>query len=185
MNNRHIHSRETLSHCAAHGLKRTSLMGFSLVEMLVYIAVMVSVSLAGVLTYLSLNSGLVRNATERSVNHAAQVALERITRDIRGAVTVNTGLSTLGTTPGVLTLTNNATTTTYSISGGALSLTVNGVSLGALTGSGVTINDFVVNRYVGTSTELVRVKLTLSAVTKAASTTRTYYTSAVLRGSYE
>ncbi len=159
--------------------------GFSLVEVLVYIAVTVSISLAGVLTYLSLNSGLVRSATERSVNHAAQVALERITRDIRGATTVNAAQSTLGTSPGVLTLTNAATTTRYSVSGGALLLEVDGVTLGPLTGSGVTVEDFTLNRYVGTSTELVRVKLTLSAVTKAASTTRTYYTSAVLRGSYE
>ncbi len=159
--------------------------GFSLIEVLVYIAVTVSISLAGVLTYLSLNSGLVRSATERSVNHAAQVALERITRDIRGATTVNAAQSTLGSSPGVLTLTNAATTTNYSVSGGALILEVDGVTLGPLTGSGVTVEDFTVNRYVGTSTELVRVKLTLSAVTTAASTTRTYYTSAVLRGSYE
>jgi type II secretory pathway pseudopilin PulG len=159
--------------------------GFSLVEILVYIAVTVSITLAGVLTYLSLSSGLARNATERAVNHAAQVALERITRDIRGAITVNAAQSTLGSSPSVLTLSNSATTTQYSIVSGALSLSVDGKTVGPLTGSGISVDNFTVNRYVGTSTELVRVKLTLSAVTKAASTTRTYYTSAVLRGSYE
>ncbi len=162
-----------------------SVRGFSLIEVLVYIAVTVFVSTAGVLTYLSLNTVLLRQETERSVNHAAVVALEKISRDLRSASSVNTSQSTLGTSPSTLTLNVGTSTTGFSIVGGVLVYTRGGVEVGPLTGTAVTIENFTVDRYLGTSTELVRVALTLSAENKAASTTRTYYTSAVLRGSYE
>jgi type II secretory pathway pseudopilin PulG len=159
--------------------------GFSLIEMLVYLAVTVLVSLAGVLTYLSLDDVMVRNETERAVNHSAIVALERIGYEIRQATGVNVVQSTFGVSPSELTLSRGATTTNFEVVGNALMLTVNGVTLGTLTGEDVIVEDFVVHRYVGTTTELVRVALTMSGNSKAATTTRTYYTSAVIRGSYE
>lgn len=159
--------------------------GFSLVEMLVYLAVTVFVSTAGVLTYLSLNTVFLRYETERSVNHSAQVALERISHELRGANTVNTSLSTLGTSSSTLALTQGATSTQFSLNGDSLMYTQNGVQRGALTSEDVSVVGFVAHHYVGTTTELVRVSLTLHAANNAASTTRTYYTSAVLRGSYE
>ncbi len=164
---------------------KNSLTGFSLVEVLVYMAVTVLISLAGVQTYLSLDTVLVRNATERAVNHSATVALERIGREIRSAVSVNTGLSTFDTSPGELTLVYGTTTSRFLVSGNALVLNVNGTDIGPLTSGAVVVENFTVNRYVGTTTELIRVALTLSGNSKAASTTRTYYTSAVLRGTYD
>ena len=159
--------------------------GFSLIEMLVYIAVLVSVTLAGVLTYLSLSTNLVRYETERAMSHAAQVSLERMVRDIREATSIDLGLSTLGTSPGVLTLVSGATTTKFSLSSGNVLLTRNGVDIGPLTNDNVTVNQLLFRRYSGTSTELIRIALTLSASNKAASTTQTFYSSAVLRGTYE
>lgn len=159
--------------------------GFSLVEILVYIAVLVLVSLAGVLTYLSLSTTLVRYETERAVGHAAQVTLERMVRDIRGATSINSALSTFGSSPGALALVSGATTTEFSLTGGNVRLAVNGVDIGPLTSDDVTVDGLLFTQYVGTSTVLVRVALTLSAANEAASTTRTFYESAVLRGSYE
>ncbi len=159
--------------------------GFSLVEVLIYLAVTILISLAGVFTYLSLDTVLVRNATERAVNHGAMVALERIGHEIRQSVSVNTLQSTFGTTTSELTLVRGATSTNFVVVSGALVLSVNGVVLGPLTGDDVSVQSFVVNRYVGTTTDLIRVALTLSGNSKAASTTRTYHTSAVLRGTYD
>ncbi len=162
--------------------------GFSLIEILIYLAITVMVSLAGVTTFLSLDTVLLRNQTERVLTRAATVSLDRLLHDIREADAVNTGLSTLDVSNGVLALTNTPTTTTFAISGGNLVVSVNGVELGPLTGDDVVVQDVVFSRYVSggaTSTELVRVALTLSASSKAASSTKTFYTSAVLRGSYE
>jgi type II secretory pathway pseudopilin PulG len=159
--------------------------GFSIIEMLVYIAVLVSVTLAGVLTYLSLSTNLVRYETERAMSHAAQVSLERMVRDIREATSIDLGLSTLGTSPGVLTLVSGATTTKFSLSSGNVLLSRNGVDIGPLTNDNVTVSQLLFTRYSGTATELIRIALTLSASNKAASTTQTFYSSAVLRGTYE
>lgn len=159
--------------------------GFTLVEMLVYMAVLVLIAGALVTTFLSLNTVLLRNATERTLTHAATVSLERMVRDMRSADTVNTGLSTLGTSPGTLALTDGATTTRFYISSGRLVVSVNGVELGPLTPEEVTVEDLIFQRYVGATTEMVRASLTLSVSSKAASSTRTYYGSGVLRGSYE
>jgi Tfp pilus assembly protein PilE len=165
--------------------KNSRVNGFSLVEVLIYLAVTVLISLAAVQTYLSLDVVLVRNATERAVNHSAMVALERLGHEIRSAVSVNTVQSTFGTSPGEVTLVYGTTTANFAVVGSALVLTMNGTEVGPLTSDGVVVENFMVNRYVGTTTELIRVELTLSGNSKAASTTRTYYTSAVLRGSYE
>jgi hypothetical protein len=160
-------------------------MGFSLVEVLVYLAVTVLISLAGVQTYLSLDIVLVRNATERAVNHSAMVALERLGHEMKSAISVNTTQSTFGTSPGELTLIYGTTTANFAVVGTALVLTLNGTEIGPLTSDSVIVENFTVNRYVGTTTDLIRVGLTLSGNSKAASTTRTYYTSAVLRGTYD
>lgn len=159
--------------------------GFSLIEVMVYLAVTVLVSLAGINTYLSLDTVLLRNATERALTHSASVSLERMVRDIRGAESVNLGLSTLDASPGVLTLDQAGTTTSFSIVDGKLNVSVNGTSHGPLTSNSVTVESLVFNKYSNAQTDLVRVSLTLSIHSKAASSTKTFYTSAVLRGTYE
>lgn len=159
--------------------------GFTLVEVLVYIAVTVLIATAGVSMFLSLDTVLLRNATERALTHSATVSLERIARDIKVSTGVNTAQSTLGASPGVLSLNQAGTTTVFSVSGGNLIVAVNGTEIGSLTSEGVTVQSLVFTRYAGTVTELVRVALTLSVSSKAASSTRTFYTSAVLRDSYE
>lgn len=159
--------------------------GFSLIEVMVYLAVTVLVAGALVSTFVSLNDILFRNKTERELTHSASVSLERMTRAIRGADSINTGLSTFGTSPGALTLIDSGTTTAFYMSGSDLMVSVNGAELGPLTSDVVTVESVVFNRYTGSTTDMVRVALTLSAVGKNSSSTRTFYTSAVLRGSYE
>lgn len=165
----------------SHGCIR----GFSLVEMMVYLAVLVLIAGALITTFLSLDTTLVRNKTDRELTHAASVSMERLVRDIRSADRVDTVASTLGATSSVLVLDGGATTTSFYLSSGKLVVSVNGTEIGPLTSDAVTVNSFTANRFVGTTTEMVRVSLSLSAESKAASSTRTFYTSAVLRGSYE
>jgi type II secretory pathway pseudopilin PulG len=159
--------------------------GFSLVEVMVYLAVTVFLAGALVTTFLSLNTVLARNATERALTMGAQVSLERVVRAARSADTVHTGLSTLDSSMGALALTEGATTTRFYVSGDALMLSVNGTDLGPLTSDGVSVEDVVFHRYVASTSEMIRMELTLSAIGKASSSTRTFYSSAVLRGSYE
>ncbi len=159
--------------------------GYTLIETLVYIGVFVLVAMALVVTFLSFDTVFLRNNTERIVINEAQTSLEYIAQAIRQADSVNTGLSTFDNPSGVLVLNEGATSTRIYMSGGAVMLEVEGTSVGPLTSDAVTVDAITFNHYVGTITDLVRVSLTLSAQNKAASTTRTFYTSGVLRGSYE
>lgn len=159
--------------------------GFTLIEMLVYIAVLVLAVSAMVTLFLSLNTTLSRNQVERALAHTAQVALETMVRDIRAAETADTTVANQLT----LQTKGGATTTVFSLSGTGVTLNINSTNLGSLTSDEVTVEDLTFTKYehIGTELEttLVRVALTLSVSTKAASSTRTYYSSAVLRGSYE
>lgn len=159
--------------------------GFSLIEMLVYMAVLILAISASVNIFLSLNTVLVRNATERALTHSASVTLERIIRDLRSADIVDLTPSIFDVSPGVLTLIQGATTTVYTLDAGVVIATVNGTPFGLLTGEGVVADSLIFTRYTTGDTELIRVALTLSTHAKAASSTRTFYTSGVLRGSYE
>lgn len=161
--------------------------GFSLIEVLVYIAVLVLVSTAVVTTYLSLHTVLVRNEMERELTKAAHGVLERFVRDVRAATAINTLERTLSDE---LALDQSISTTTeYYVASGRMYVDVNDVAEGPLTPEAVVVDSVVFTAYdhVGgdIESEAVRIALTLSINAKEASTTRTFYTSAVLRGTYE
>ncbi len=153
--------------------------------MLVYMAVLILVVGALVTTFLSLDTVFIRNKTDRELTHAATVSLERIVRTIKDADSVDTGLSTLGSSPGVLVLESGTTTTRFYVSSSTLVVSKNGTVVGPLTSDEVQVDRLVFQRYTNSETELVRVSLTVSNHSKAASSTRTFYASAVIRGTYD
>lgn len=159
--------------------------GFTLIEVLVYIAVLIIAVLVMVSLFLSLSTVLSRNQVERELSQTAQVTLEKMVRDIRAAATADTTVANQLT----LQTIGGATTTQFALSGNSVVMNLNGTNLGTLTSNTVSVDDLVFTKYETLGAELetilVRVALTLSVSTKAASTTQTYYTSAVLRGSYE
>lgn len=159
--------------------------GFTLIEVLVYIAVLILAVLVMVSLFLSLSTVLSRNQVERELSQTAQVTLEKMVRDIRAAATADTTVANQLT----LQTIGGATTTQFALSGNSVVMNLNGTNLGTLTSNTVSVDDLVFTKYETLGAELetilVRVALTLSVSTKAASTTQTYYTSAVLRGSYE
>lgn len=159
--------------------------GVTLIEVLVYAAVLVTLATALVASMISLRSVLERNARERALATAAGNVMERFTRDVRDADSVNVLLSTLQATSSVLVLESGATTTTYSLQNGALMLEVEGAVLGALTPDDVRVTKWSVVRYDGSSSDMVRAELELSVTGKYASSTETFALSSVLRGSYE
>ena len=159
--------------------------GITLIEALVYIVVLVTLASALVGIMLSLRTVLERASMERRMSDAATNVFERLTRDIRDAGEVNLALSTLLATSSVLVLENGATTTTYRITNNALMVDVEGVSLGALSSDDIRVTKFSAVRYDGTGSDAVRVMLDLTTTGRYSSSTQSFSTSAVLRGSYE
>ena len=165
-------------------LVRNAQKGFTLVEMLVYMAVFMLIASALVITFLSFDTTLIRNKTERVLAQEARVGLEHILLAIRHADSVDVTMSTLDSSPGELVLDGDEETRFY-ISGGILMMDVEGTTLGPITSDAVTVDDITFNHQSGIATDIVRVELVLSSNTKALSTTRTFNAGAILRGTYE
>ena len=107
--------------------------GFSLVEMLVYIAILSFVFSALVTSANSIIKTYAKMKAYEEIAHTGTVTLERLTREVRRAGSVNLFASSFLTHPGTLSLntrdwSGNPTTVTVSLSGGRIMLDEGGVS---------------------------------------------------------
>lgn len=159
--------------------------GFSLVETIIYLGLLVLV-MVGIVNLLLLMSRTARYLeTAQHVQTSATVALDRMVRDIRNAQSVDVAQSTLGTNPGVLTLNTTtvagvAQTLQFYVLNGAVRVKQDGVDLGPLTLSDVTVSSLVFNHITTSVSRGVKVSLSLSSGAQSAS----FYSTAVLRDSY-
>ncbi len=160
--------------------------GFTLVEMLVYLAIFITVSTTAVYFLISLDDVIDEYRLETMVYRSGSGAMEQIILALRQSDQVDP-LNTTIEAPltGRLTLQSDATTTEFAINSGALNLTIDGVSYGDLTGSEVTVDGFTVYRYPVAHGELVRVRLDLTATLDSSGSSKsvTLYGGSVIRGS--
>ena len=162
--------------------------GFSLVEMLIYVAILSLIVSALVLTATSLLRTLAYMQTTSDITEAATVAIERITREIRFADAVNTGASTLGTHPGTLVMSSidendNPTTVTISVSGGRIMFAEGSEAAAPLTHAGITISNLTFTHFTSTETEAVRVELTVEKNLRSTTISKQFRTFVVLDAS--
>jgi len=160
--------------------------GFTLVEMLVYVAILSIVLGAALTAIFSFSDHIGKSRANRLVTVAAETALERILTETRMANAVDVAGSNLGSSPGTLTLTrDDGTTMFFELSGGTLDVSENGVNQGPLTPGGVEVENLEFRRFDNSFTELIAIDITLTALSGGASSTRSFSAAAVLRGSYE
>jgi hypothetical protein len=123
----------------------------------------------------------------RTLDQSATQSLERMTRDIRGASSINLAGSSLGTSPGTLELVStqgaHSTTTRFYVDSGALTINVNTIPLGSLTASAVRVTDLVFHRMENTNTQAVKIDMTLEASRGPVTETKTYHATVILKGS--
>lgn len=164
--------------------------GFSLIEMLVYLAV-IAVMLAVIVTTLTSFSGAYHSfVLDRRIHAAAGAALERMVREVRGGTSIDVATSTLGAHPGTLTIntvndTGDPVTRTFAVNAGVLELSEDGVLRGPLTSSNVAITNLVFRHLDNGVSEGVRIELTVQASRKSTVREANFYAFTVLRGSLE
>lgn len=163
--------------------------GFSLIEMLVYISMLVIMLLLIVQMISSILKTERTSASARRIESSAIFALDRIGREIRNAESVD-ATSVLNTTSGSLVLNSlNASGTPviseFSLISGVLHLKTNGVDTGALTRSNVTVTQLKFNLLTSSTTEAVKIELKLDSGTSTTYRTETFYSTVVLRGTYD
>src|SRR3989338_455562 len=155
--------------------------GFTLVELLVYAAIMGFVLTFVVGGVISLNRSVVASRASRDLNVSASTALERMVREIKDASSVIEAASHLDVSPGVLTIeTTNASTTggtmKFSLSGGQVVLTTNATT--SLSAANVNVSSLIFYLATSTNSSAVRIKMT---VTSPNAQGRNFYDTAVIR----
>lgn len=163
--------------------------GFTLIEMIVYVAILGIITVLAVNSTLEMTKAYVNLRVSRDMNTSATAVLERMTREIRGANDIDLAQSTLGANPGRLTLnTKDAvgadTTVEFYVENGLIKVKEGGVAKGALMTSSTQASSFIVRSLSNANSKAVKIDLTVAATRGNVSKTRNFYNTVVLRGSY-
>jgi len=160
--------------------------GFSLLEMLVYISILVL--LLGVI--MNITVSIVRShraiKASRSIENSAIISLERITREVRGTNTVNIASSIFDTSPGKLVLNStddggNPRTVEFYLASGTLFLKENGVDVGPLSQSDAEVESLTFRLFSNVEFVGVRVEMTIESGTSTYYRSGSFYSSANIR----
>ncbi len=164
---------------------QSSVRGFSLVEILVYIALFVLLASAAVASLLSFTDSFKSYRAEKLLTEQVRSAYERMVADIRNATAVDQAGSTFDVSPSTMVLQYPGIERAYTLTGGAITVSENGGAATAVTGPAVVVTNFTVQQYDMVATNLLRISITASSTVGDTTVSETYYTSSVLRGSYE
>lgn len=163
--------------------------GFSLVEMVLYVSLFSLISVLSMNMLMQTMKSFTELRISRDINDSAVYVMERLTRDIRAATSVDMPNSTFDATPGRLTLnTVNASGTAmvveYDVLSSQLHVKENGVDKGSLMSAKTKIDALIFN-YVNTgSTAGVRIHLHLRSERGSVSTVDHFYNTILMRGMY-
>lgn len=163
--------------------------GFSLVEMLLYIALL-SLSLLVVLQTLIMMVRAYGNlrATQH-IEKDAGFGMERIVREVRDASDITDGESVFDTYPGELflvtsTVGGTSRTVEFYLENGRLMLKEDGVVSGALTGTKSTVTNLVFRKIATIRSKGVKIEMTVESGSGRTEKSQDFFSTAVLRDSY-
>jgi hypothetical protein len=125
----------------------------------------------------------------RDINDSSVTIMERLTRDIKSATSVDTANSTFGATPGRLTLntvnaSGTAVTVEYYVASSLLRIKENGVDKGSLMSAKTQVDGLVFYYFSTGSTIGVKTELHLKSSRGTVSDADHFYNTSLLRGTY-
>lgn len=164
--------------------------GFSLVELIIYIALLATFSVAMVNTLLILTKSWTTVKISKNIAISATSALERVSREVRNAYNINTSQSTFGGTSGELTLNTQDlsgvdSSVNFSLDSGVLKVQRDSGTADNLTLASTPVTALSFYRIVSGESEAVRIQLTLQMTYRGQTSTQTFYTTTSLRGGYQ
>lgn len=159
--------------------------GYSLLEMIIYIAILALLLVVIISLTISITVSARGIKASKLVENSGIFALERIVRETRLASTVN-GTSVFGTNPGTLSLTTGTTTRTvdFYVSSGQIYVRENGVVQGALTEASTTVTNLTFNLITSSSSQAVKTTITIQSGSGSTLKQKSFYATTILRESY-
>ncbi len=164
--------------------------GYSFVEIIVYMMLFITLSTVLISCLIGMTKSYRVMRSTNDLLDSAHVSMERVTREIRGATSIDLTTSVFATNPGVLKL--NATdvsgapkTVVFDTVSGALEMTDS--SYGAatdLTGESVSVTSLIFRKIVSAHGSAVRVEMTLHSLRSPIDRSISLTDTVALRGSY-
>lgn len=160
--------------------------GLTILEVVIYFGLMAVLTVVVMDSLFSLFKSYSAIRAGQDLETTAIQVLDRITRDIHDADSVVVNQSSFNIPAGYVTLAMNAAgteTIKYVASSTRIAVEKNGVYLGHLSLSTVTVSNFNIKYINGTSTQALKIELGLTAPVRNASTTvyKNFYTTVQLR----
>ncbi len=170
-----------------HRLTQFHKKGFSLIEMLVYIALITVIFLFIINMILSFTGSYKDITALRVADRSGMDAMERMTREIRNATSVTPAQSFFGSSPGILTIVQTSsgvsTTTKFYLQNEVLRVDVNGVYSGPLTLTRAQVTNLTFNLLTSTSSQAVKIDMILNGTSGNVTKTKAYHSTIILKGS--
>ncbi len=156
--------------------------GFTLLEMVFYVALFSLVSLILVQAIITMIASFRETQVTADINQANQV-LERMSREIRQAQSINTITASslkLDTTDS----SGNPATITFTLSGTDIELSQNDVLIGDLNSTNLKITSLAFTQITTTNSSAIKLTATVGSNRYGSTRTANFYDTLVLRGSY-
>ncbi len=161
--------------------------GFSLVETIVYIALLAIIFIVVINSLVAIMSSYYSIKSSKDIENSAMLGLDRIERDIKNAASISS-IST-STNPNSITVNTfdangNPLVSQFYVATGTLSVNENGSYSGPLSVSGVKVTSLLFSPINTGNSSGVRIQMTLQAGTSSAFKVKNFYDTAMMRGSY-
>jgi len=156
--------------------------GFTLLEMVFYVALFSVISLILVQAIITMVASFRETQITADINQTNQV-LERVSREIRQAISINTISATnlkLNTTDS----SGNAATITFTLSGTNVELRQNDVLVGNLNSTNLKVTALTFTQITTSNSSAVKIGVTVTSNRYGSLRTANFYDTLVLRGSY-
>jgi type II secretory pathway pseudopilin PulG len=165
--------------------------GFSLIEIVIYVAILATLSVLVVSAIVIMFTAFAKAKLSQRTALDGQTALERLTREIRLGLSVNDAESILGTSPSKLVLNSVKSPTDsapalkqFFVSDNRLVLRENSDPIIFLTSPKSAVSQFLISKISTAESEAVKISLTIEAKRGSAESSRLFYNTVILRGSY-
>ncbi len=169
-----------------NSIEKTVRRGFSMIEMIVYIAVLAMTFAIVINTVISFASSYREITALRATEYSATAALERMTREIRAASSVDMTNSILNSNPGTLTLIKTvngvSTTTKFYVASSTLKVDINNVYSGPLTASNAAVTSLVFTVLTSGNSTAVKIDMTVVGRSNSVTKTKNYHSTIILKG---
>ena len=163
-------------------IKSQNKKGFTLLEMVFYVALFSVISLILVQAIITMVASFRETQITADINQTNQV-LERVSREIRQAISISTITATnlkLNTTDS----SGNAATITFTLAGTNLELRQNAVLIGNLNSTNLNITALTFTQITTSNSSAVKIEMTVTSNRYGSVRTANFYDTLVLRGSY-